>query len=40
MNLLERYGMLLGGFTPSYILHTRAFGTYLLWMLVTLQKKL
>jgi hypothetical protein len=22
--------LLLGGFTPSYILHTRAFGTYLL----------
>jgi hypothetical protein len=30
----------LGEFTPSYILHTRAFGTYLLGGLFTLQKKL
>ena len=30
----------LGGFTPSYILHARAFGTYLLGGLVTLQKRL
>ena len=28
----------LGGFTPSYILHTRALGTYLLGGLFTLQK--
>jgi hypothetical protein len=31
----------LGGFTPSYILHTRAFGTYLLGEgLFTLQNRL
>ena len=30
----------LGEFTPSYVLHTRAFGTYLLGGLFTLQKKL
>jgi hypothetical protein len=31
----------LGGFTPSYILHTRVFGTYLLGEGVfTLQKRL
>ena len=30
----------LGGFTPSYILHTRAFGTYLLGGYFTLQKKI
>jgi hypothetical protein len=30
----------LGELTPSYILHTRAFGTYLLRGLFTLQKKL
>jgi hypothetical protein len=30
----------LGGFTPSYILHTRAFGTYLLRGLFTLHKRL
>jgi hypothetical protein len=30
----------LGEFTPSYILHTRAFGTYLLGGLFTLQKRL
>jgi hypothetical protein len=29
-----------GEITPSYILHTRAFGTYLLGGLFTLQKKL
>jgi len=29
-----------GEITPSYILHTRAFGTYLLGMLFTLQKRL
>ena len=28
----------LGGFTPAYILHTRAFMTYLLGGLFTLQK--
>ena len=30
----------LGEFTPSYILHTRAFGTYLLGGVFTLQKRL
>ena len=30
----------LGGCTPSYILDTRAFGTYLLGGLFTLQKRL
>jgi hypothetical protein len=30
----------LGEITPSYILHTRAFGTYLLGGLFTLQKRL
>jgi hypothetical protein len=30
----------LGEFTPSYILHTRAFGTYLLGGLFTLQRRL
>jgi hypothetical protein len=30
----------LGEFTPSYILHTRAFGTYLFGGLFTLQKNL
>ena len=30
----------LGKFTPSYILHTRAFGTYLIGGLFTLQKKI
>jgi hypothetical protein len=30
----------LGEFTPTYILHTRAFGTYLLGELFTLQKRL
>jgi hypothetical protein len=29
-----------GEITPSYILHTRAFGTYLLGGLFTLQKRL
>jgi hypothetical protein len=29
-----------GEITPSYILHTRAFGTYLLGGVFTLQKKL
>ena len=29
-----------GSETPSYILHTRAFGTYLLGGLFTLQKRL
>jgi hypothetical protein len=29
----------LGEFTPSYILHTRVFGTYLLGGLFTLQKE-
>jgi len=33
--------IMLGEFTPSYILHTRAFGTYLLGgVLFTLQKRL
>ena len=32
--------MMLGEFTPSYILHTRAFGTYLLGGVFTLQKKI
>jgi hypothetical protein len=32
--------LLLGEITPSYILHTRAFGTYLLGGLFTLQKRL
>jgi hypothetical protein len=30
--------IILGEFTPSYILHTCAFGTYLLGGLFTLQK--
>ena len=37
-NLFEITFTSLGEFTPSYILHTRAFGTYLLGGLFTLQK--
>ena len=32
--------LVLGGCTPSYFLHTRAFGTNLLGRLLTLQKGL
>jgi hypothetical protein len=34
------FGVMPGEITPSYILHTRAFGTYLLGGLFTLQKRL
>jgi hypothetical protein len=39
LSKLVRPSVELGGFTPSYILHTRAFGTYLLGGLFTLAEK-
>jgi hypothetical protein len=38
LDMRFRYGVL-GEITPSYILHTRAFGTYLFGGLFTLQKE-
>ena len=38
MHLVVNLRTNLGEFTPPYILHTRAFGTYLLGGLFTLQK--
>ena len=40
LNHLAMMSVILEEFTPSYILHTRAFGNYLLGGLFTLQKKL
>ena len=40
LNHLAMMSVILEEFTPSYILHTRAFGNYLLEGLFTLQKKL
>ena len=39
LNICTRHVFISQGCTPSYILHTRAFGTYILGGLFTLQKR-